>query len=224
MSAAVSAKAIHAHHRSAAIAAVTGTCITLGLGSSSGGSAVLLLISYTLISGGIFLISRFHLICPLEAAGCFSKPAAAVIYASFKEVPFRIAVIFRNTIKKFIRFRNAVLLDKPSNVRKLAVRGISASVIIIACVSGSVSSVIVSGVSVRGFSGFAVLLYLVIGGVDIFHFFRGNIRKGVINVFIRMIFSNKIAVCFFDFLIGGSFRNAEDFIRILRLFLPLFYL
>ena len=65
-----------------AITAVTGACVTLGLGSSARGSTILLLVSYTLVSGGIFLISRFHLICSLEASGGFSEPASSVINAS----------------------------------------------------------------------------------------------------------------------------------------------
>jgi hypothetical protein len=116
---AVSAKAIHAHKSGAAIAAVAGASVELGLGVSSGGRTILLLVSYTLISGCIFLVSRFHLISTLEASCGFAKPASSVIDTSFKEIPFGVSVIFRNAVKKFVRFRNAVLLDKPADIRKL---------------------------------------------------------------------------------------------------------
>ena len=184
----------------------------------------MLLVSYTLISGGIFLVSGFRLICPLEAFCGFAEPASSVIDTSFKKIPFGVSVIFRNAVKKLIRFRNAVLLNKSANIRKLAVGGISGSVAVIACVAGSVSSVTVTaGTSVRGSSGFAVFLDLFISGIYVFHLFHRNICKGVINIFIRMIFSNKIAVSFFNFFIGGAFRNAKNSVRIIRYVLPLSY-
>lgn len=180
----------------------------------------MLLVSHALISGGIFLVSRLHLISALETSCGFAKPASSVINATFKEIPFRASVIFRNAVEKFVRFRNAVLLNKPANVSKLAVLGIAASVIVITAVSAVIS---VTGTSVRSFSGFAVFLNLFISGVDVFHLFRGNVRKGVVNIFIRMIFSNKFTVSFFDFLVGGVFRNAENSVRIIRFVLPLSY-
>ena len=224
LSASASAKAVHAHHRRAAIAAVAGACVALGLGVSFRRRTVLLLISHALISRSIFLVAGFHLICPLEASRSFAEPAPSIIYTSFKKIPFSISAIFRNAIKKFVRFRNAVLLNKSSNVGKLAVCGISGSIAVIACVAGAVSSVTVTaGTSVGSSSGFAVFLNLFISGVDFHHLFCRNIRQGVINIFIRMIFSNKLAISFFNFFVGGAFRNAKNSVRIIRFVLPLSY-
>ena len=92
-----------------------------------------------------------------------------------------------------------------------------------AAVSAVISVAVAAGISVRSSSGFAVFLNLVISGVDVLHLFRGNGRKGVVNIFIRMIFPNKFTVSFFDFLVGGVFRNAENSVRIIRFVLPLSY-
>ena len=109
--------------------------------------------------------------------------------------------------------------DKPANI---AIGGIDVGAGIIARVSVTVTLpaiAVISAVTLTGITGaaialpgisagapgFAVFGNLVIGGVDFLHFFRRHFRKGVVRIFIRVIFFYKLAVSLFDFLVAGVF-------------------
>src|SRR5699024_1149110 len=64
--------------------------------------------------------------------------------------------------------------------------------------------------------GGAFLGDLLVGGVDLLHLLLGQIRQGIVVVVVRMILPGQLPVCFFDLLVGGVLRYAQDLIGIVH--------
>ena len=65
-------------------------------------------------------------------------------------------------------------------------------------------------------AGREVFHKMIICFIDLSEFLFSQFRLGIVPILIRMIFFDQFPVCFFYFILAGTFSYPEDFIRILQ--------